>query len=83
MDPPSHHGSGPGDMRWLSRFGRFWYDFVVGDDWRIAAVVILAVAGTVGAVHVGLNGWLILPGVVSGTLVVSAWGAVRRHERTP
>jgi hypothetical protein len=68
-------------MRWLSRFGRFWYDFVVGDDWRIAAVVILGVVATVGAVHLGWNGWLILPAVVSGTLVTSAWGAVRRRAR--
>ena len=30
----------------LRGFGRFWYDFVVGDDWRIAAgIVVLVVAG--------------------------------------
>jgi hypothetical protein len=29
-------------------FGRFWYDFVVGDDWRIAAgVVVLVVIAAV------------------------------------
>jgi hypothetical protein len=33
---------GPG-MKWLGRFGRFWYDFVVGDDWTIAAAVVLVV----------------------------------------
>ena len=25
--------------RWLRSFGGFWYDFVIGDDWRGAAVV--------------------------------------------
>jgi hypothetical protein len=29
-------------MRWLKAFGRFWFDFVVGEDWRIAAGVVVA-----------------------------------------
>jgi hypothetical protein len=29
-------------MRHLAAFGRFWWDFVVGDDWRIAAGVLVA-----------------------------------------
>ena len=28
-------------MRRLRRFGTFWWDFVIGDDWRIAAGVIV------------------------------------------
>jgi hypothetical protein len=33
-------------VRWLSGFGRFWWDFIVGDDWRIAAgVVVVLTAG--------------------------------------
>lgn len=31
-------------MRFLRSFGRFWYDFIIGDDWKIAAGVVLAVA---------------------------------------
>jgi hypothetical protein len=31
-------------IRLLRRFGRFWLDFVVGDDWRIAAGVAVVVA---------------------------------------
>ena len=27
-------------MSVLSAFGRFWWDFVIGDDWRIAAGVV-------------------------------------------
>jgi hypothetical protein len=35
-------------VRWVVGFARFWYDFVVGDDWRIAAgVVAVLVAGAV------------------------------------
>ena len=33
-------------MRWVRAFGRFWFDFVVGEDWRIAA-------GVVGVLGVG------------------------------
>lgn len=25
-------------------FGRFWYDFIVGDDWKIAGAVVVALA---------------------------------------
>jgi hypothetical protein len=35
-------------MRLVTAFGRFCWDFVVGDDWRIAAgVVAVLVAGAV------------------------------------
>jgi hypothetical protein len=46
-------------MRFLVGFGRFWYEFIVGDDWRIAAGVTLVLA--VGALveAAGLGGpWL-------------------------
>lgn len=32
-------------MRFLSGFARFWWDFIVGEDWRIAAGVTLVLAG--------------------------------------
>ena len=34
-------------MRYLAAFGRFWWDFIVGDEWRFA--VIVGVAAGVGA----------------------------------
>ena len=36
--------------RFVVGFGRFWWDFIIGDDWKIAAGVALALAG--GAVLV-------------------------------
>ncbi len=27
-------------------FARFWYGFIVGDDWLVAAVVVVALAAT-------------------------------------
>ena len=50
-------------------FGRFWYDFVIGDDWRIAAGVA-AVLG-VGAllVRLGILDDTVLMLLVGGALV--------------
>ena len=25
-------------MRFLKSFGQFWYDFIIGDDWKIVIV---------------------------------------------
>jgi len=40
-------------VRYVRGFGRFWWDFVVGDDWRIAAGVVGVLAA--GAVLVWLD----------------------------
>ena len=32
----------------VKAFGAFWYDFIIGDDWRIAAGVVAALAITYG-----------------------------------
>ena len=37
-------------MRYVTAFLRFWYEFIVGDDWRIAAGVVAVLA--VGALAV-------------------------------
>jgi hypothetical protein len=37
-------------MRHVVAFGRFWWDFIIGDDWRIAAAVVAALA--IGAILV-------------------------------
>jgi hypothetical protein len=31
-------------VRFVKGFGRFWWDFIVGDDWRIAAGVLAVLA---------------------------------------
>lgn len=33
-------------MRGIRAFCRFWYDFIVGDDWRIALGVVIAITVT-------------------------------------
>jgi hypothetical protein len=48
-------------MRLVKTFGRFWWDFVVGDEWRIAAGVVV-VLGAGGLATAG--GWLSEPAIV-------------------
>ena len=48
-------------MKWLGEFGRFWYDFIVGDDWRIAVGVVVTVAVVTFVAHHGVNWWWLLP----------------------
>jgi hypothetical protein len=31
-------------VRFIKSFGQFWYDFIIGDDWKIAAAVVTALA---------------------------------------
>ena len=51
-------------MRALKSFGAFWYDFVIGDDWQIAALVVAALAVTALLAHAaGVNAWWLLPGM--------------------
>ena len=58
-------------MRFLKNFGSFWYDFIIGDDWRIAAAVVAALALTALLVHGSINAWWLLPLVVVAILGMS------------
>ena len=64
-------------MTWLRSFARFWYDFVIGDDWRLAAGVAAALATTWGLVHAGVNAWWLLPTAVAALLALALHRAVR------
>ena len=61
-------------MRRLRAFGRFWWDFVVGDDWRVAAGRALALGLTSLLTHNGITAWWLLPLAVA--LVLG--GSLRR-----
>ncbi len=58
-------------MTYLRRFGHFWYDFVVGDDWTVALGVVAALAVTWFATHHGRNWFWVLPVAVVILLTVS------------
>ena len=77
LAPAGREGGGP-VSRWLRSFGAFWYDFVIGDDWRGAAVVAAALAATALLVHVaGVNAWWLMP-----VCVVAALGWSLRRATT-
>jgi hypothetical protein len=63
----------------VKAFLRFWYDFVVGDDWTIAAGVVVALVVTALLAHNGLDSaWWLLPVVVTLGLVGSLLRVTRR-----
>lgn len=64
-------------MRYIIAFGRFWYDFIVGDDWRIAVGIVAAFGVTALLAYSGIAAWWIMPVVVAALLSVSLWGVVR------
>jgi hypothetical protein len=64
-------------MSRLRAFGRFLWDFVVGDDWRIAVGVVLALSLTALIAGAGAAAWWIMPVAVVLLLAVSV-GRVAR-----
>jgi hypothetical protein len=62
-------------------FAHFWYDFVVGDDWSVAAGVALALGITYGVSRTSVAAWWILPLAVLVLLPVSLWRAARAKSR--
>jgi hypothetical protein len=64
-------------MRYLRAFGRFWWDFIVGDDWVVAAAVGLGLVLTGILTGLGVDAWWLLPIVVAFALA----GSLRRATR--
>ncbi len=68
-------------MKFIERFVLFWYDFVVGDDWRVAVGVIAGFGVTALLVRADIAAWWLLPLVVLAMLGLTLWSAVRAAER--
>jgi hypothetical protein len=73
-------------VRFVKGFGRFWWDFIVGDDWRIAAGVLVVL--TAGALLVantsapdGLVAALVAVGIVVVAIGSIATSALRARGR--
>ncbi|MBV8385479.1 MAG: hypothetical protein JO248_19410 [Acidimicrobiia bacterium] len=63
----------------MRAFGRFWYDFVVGDDWRVALGVVIAFGLTAILAAADLPTWWLLPLLVAAILAGSVWRVARRR----
>jgi hypothetical protein len=65
-------------MKQLKAFGAFWYDFIVGDDWHVAALVVIGLGLTAILAHVAkVNAWWLLPIVAFAAL---AWSLHRATD---
>ena len=73
-------------IRFVRGFGRFWWDFIVGDDWRIAAgVVVVLTAGALVVANTsapdGLVATLVAVGIVAVAIGSIATSALRARRR--
>jgi hypothetical protein len=64
-------------LSWLKGFGRFWYRFIIGDDWTIAATVATALVLTWLLQTAGVAAWWLVP--LAAVAVVGA--SLRRVSR--
>ena len=68
-------------MRHARAFALFWWDFIVGDDYRIALGVIVLLAATEVLSRAGVAAWWLLPLGVVTMLAVSVFSVARRLGR--
>jgi hypothetical protein len=61
--------------RWVVGFARFWYRFIVGDDWTIAALVALGLIAVYALARGGVAAWWLMPVVAALALSLSLWRA--------
>jgi len=58
----------------VRRFGLFWWDFVVGDDWRVAVGIAVALGLTALLATTSAPAWIVMPLAVAAVL----WLSLRR-----
>jgi hypothetical protein len=65
-------------MKYLKSFGAFWYDFIIGDDWHVAALIVAGLGLTALLTHAAhVNAWWLLPLVAFTAL---AWSLHRATD---
>ena len=67
-------------MRYVVGFLRFWYDFIVGDDWRIALSVAAAIGLTAVLVSWGISAWWLMPIAVVAIMLSSLRRAISANQ---
>jgi hypothetical protein len=65
-------------VRYVVAFFRFWYDFVIGDDWRMAAGVAVSLLATWVLAHAGVTAWWLMPLAAASVLWLSLAREARR-----
>jgi hypothetical protein len=64
-------------VRHVVSFARFWWEFIVGDDWRIAAGLAVALGLCALLVHESVAAWWLLPLAALALLAESLRRATR------
>ena len=64
-------------MSRIAAFGRFWWDFVVGDDWRAALGIVIAIGLTATLAAANVDAWWLMPGAVALILALSLRREIR------
>ncbi len=67
-------------MNYIRRFFEFWYAFIVGDDWTVAAGVVVAFALSALLARNGLDPWWLMPLAAAALLMLSLWRAGRKSH---
>ena len=62
----------------IRAFAAFWYDFVIGDDWLVAAGVVVSLALTYALSRTAIPAWWLVPLFLLLLLPLSLWRATRR-----
>ena len=68
-------------MTYIRAFAAFWYDFIVGDDWRVAIGVVAALAVTYAVAGGSVAVWWIVPVAVVVLLPLTLWRATRQAPK--
>lgn len=73
----------PAPIRWAKAFGRFWWEFLVGDTPELffAVVAILVVTAVLTHLVSTTVAWVLLPVLVIAALGLSVWRAARPRAR--
>lgn len=66
--------------RWIAGFGRFWYGFIIGDDWVAAVGVLVMLGAAYGLLRAHIAAWWAGPVVITGTLLITLRRAARRER---
>ncbi len=65
-------------MNHLKKFGLFWYRFIIGDDWVVAAVIVGGFIATYELVRASLNAYWLLPLTVIISLSLSLFRLAKK-----
>ncbi len=68
-------------MRHLARAATAVWQFIVGDDWRLALGVAIAIGAVAVLVDLSVNAWWLLPVAVPALLWISVSRAAGRRGR--